>query len=206
MSRMETVEKKRPRPRPRPRGDSGEQPVEFGADDAVALAGGVLEAVSVDDGHSASEVADESGLLEDPGGDGYGGPADSEHLGQEFLGEGEFVAAHPVVGEEHPAAAPFLDGVQPVAGHLLGDLAEQRLGVALDEAAERVAAGGFEERPGGPGHHLAGDLDLVEVAGRARAPRNTGTPTIPSLPMVATSTAEPSSIVVRRETTALTGK
>src|SRR2546422_11673590 len=109
MSRMETVEKKRPRPRPRPRGDSGEQPVEFGAGDAVALAGGVLQAVSVDDGHAASGVADKPGLLEDPGGHGYGGSPDSEHLGEEFLGEGEFVAADAVVGEEHPAAASFLD-------------------------------------------------------------------------------------------------
>src|SRR5207248_593888 len=75
------------------------------------------------------------------------------------------VLVYPVGGEEHPAAAPFGDGVEGTAGDLLADLGEQGLGVALDEAPKRLAPGGLQERLGVHGPGPAGDLDLVEVPG-----------------------------------------
>ena len=90
--------------------------------------------------------------------------------------------------------------MQTVAGHLLGDLGEQRLSAALHQAATAAAS---------PSMAIAWPGTWTWQRSRAAmawAPRKTGTPTKPSLPMVAISILEPSSMVVSKEITAPCGK
>src|ERR1035437_8862928 len=95
------------------------------------------------------------------------------------------------ISHEQPAAEPLLVGVEPVARGRLGDLPEQRLRVVLDQLAEQL---------------IAGNLDKEARRAAREPPARSGTPTIPSLPTVATSTMLPSSSGVTSEMTPPSGK
>jgi hypothetical protein len=41
------------------------------------------------------------------------------------MGQREFVAAHPVMGQQQPARAPLRDAVEAITHHMLSELVEQ---------------------------------------------------------------------------------
>src|SRR6266511_1115611 len=114
---------------------SGQEAVVDLAGHAVALARRALEALPVDDRDPTPGERDETGLLQDPGGHGHRCPPDPEHLGEEFVRHRELVGSHTIVGQQQPARATLLDGVEAVTGHLLRHLAEERERVTLDSDA-----------------------------------------------------------------------
>lgn len=119
-------------------GDSSLEEAEadvFFVDDAVALAGGLLEAFAVPDGDEAAGTGDEAGLLQDAGGGGDGGAAGAEHDGEKFLGDGETIALHAVLAHQEPARETRFERVHAIAGGGLGGLGED----SLDEAQQAEA-------------------------------------------------------------------
>src|SRR4051794_15383216 len=92
-----------------------DEPGELVADQAVAVAGSGAQRVAVEDGDAAAAVADQPGALQHGGVERDGGAADTQHLGEELLGEEELVSTDSVMGLGEPAGAAFLGGVQPVA-------------------------------------------------------------------------------------------
>src|SRR5205085_3676250 len=68
--------------------------IELSFDNAVAGTGGAFESGPVGDGDDAAAIPDEAGFLQPAGDLRHGGPAHSQHLGQELLREREFVATY----------------------------------------------------------------------------------------------------------------
>jgi hypothetical protein len=66
-----------------------QQPLVLGVDDSIAVAGGGLEALAVNNGNAAASVVDQPGLLQHSGGDGDGRPMHAEHLREKFMRERE---------------------------------------------------------------------------------------------------------------------
>ena len=62
----------------------------------------------------AADVTNQPGLLKAPGRLGDALAASSQHVGDELLGEQQFLRPHPVVGEQQPAAESLLDRVKAV--------------------------------------------------------------------------------------------
>jgi hypothetical protein len=109
------------------------------------------------------------------------------------------------VTHQQPPAQPLLIGVQPVAGHCLGDLADERSCVVLHQVSETSSVP--ELRQEGARFHAqrrAGTCDIARTA--SDPPSISGTPTMPSLPMVVIPTMVPSSRGVTNEITPLMGK
>src|SRR6266511_4155015 len=145
---------------------SGQETVVDLAGHAVALARRALEALPVDDRDPTPGERDETGLLQDPGGHGHRCPPDPEHLGEEFVRHRELVGSHTIVGQQQPARATLLDGVEAVTGHLLRHLAEERERVTLDERRQgTLPVQLFAERGGFHADDVTGDLDGRDLAG-----------------------------------------
>src|SRR6266511_4454288 len=145
---------------------SGQEAVVDLAGHAVALARRALEALPVDDRDPTPGERDETGLLQDPGGHGHRCPPDPEHLGEEFVRHRELVGSHAIVGQQQPARATLLDGVEAVTGHLLRHLAEERERVTLDERRQgTLPVQLFAERGGFHADDVTGDLDGRDLAG-----------------------------------------
>jgi hypothetical protein len=120
---------------------SAEQPVVFGAHDAAAFAGDGLQPGSVEHGDLAAAVADQPGPLERARGGRYARPVRAQLQREDLLGEREVVRPGAIVAQQEPAGAPLVDRVQAVAGGPLRGLCDERLGVAVQDALERAAAG-----------------------------------------------------------------
>ncbi len=109
------------------------------------------------------------------------------------MGDGELVDADPVVAHQQPAAQPLLVGVQAVARRRLRDLAEQGRNVPVVHVAQRPRCATARARNAAAGIRSPAPRTW-QMARTARVPPAiSGTPTTPSLPMVATSTMDPSS-------------
>lgn len=90
----------------------------MGSHGVITFAGGLFQTRSVQQNlYGAAAVPDKPGLLKSPGNEADAGPMYAQHIGQIFLRELEFVAAHPVMAHQHPACKAFFKYVQPVAGY-----------------------------------------------------------------------------------------
>ena|SRR5262245_26252987 len=68
---------------------AGQQSLVLGGDEPIAVAGGRLEALAIDNSDGAAAVFDQSRLLQDAGGYGDSGSVHAKHLRQEFLRQGK---------------------------------------------------------------------------------------------------------------------
>src|SRR5436309_2491931 len=120
-------------------GSLSDQALVFRPDEPVALAGGLLQALAVQDTDPAAAVFDEVPALEQPRGLGHAGAPHAEHLRQEFLRQRELIARHAVVRHQEPSRASLSYGMDPVAGGGLPDLGQQGLSVAPDGVSQSGA-------------------------------------------------------------------
>ena len=131
-----------------------------------ALAGCVCEAFAVDDVDLAAAVPDDATALKAAGGEGDGGAAGADHVGEDLLGELHGGAFEPVGDHEQPAGETLFNLVKAVAGGELGGDEGLVLDVAEDQAAEGLVAlevllKALEV------HAKGGAFDLHEAAGLA---------------------------------------
>ncbi len=75
----------------------------------------------MEDLYPASVVLDEAAALQSAGDHGHGGPARSQHHGQEVLRESEFFCLRAILRHEQPAREPLFRFMQAVA---TGDLCQ----------------------------------------------------------------------------------
>jgi len=106
------------------------EPVRLFLDDLIALATQLLELRPVQDRDLSSRVADDPEFLQLARGFRDAFTADSEHVGNEFLGHDQAVGRQAVEGEQQPAAQLLVDRVMPIAYRGLGHLCDQGLRVA----------------------------------------------------------------------------
>src|SRR5437762_7669022 len=88
--------------------------------DAVAFAGGRLEAVAISDRDLAVMVADQSRALQLASSHGHPCAPHSEHRGEELVRHRHDIQLNAVVRHEQPTSESLLDRVQPIAGRSLG--------------------------------------------------------------------------------------
>ena len=173
---------------------------------AVTLARGFLESGAVHHGDVSAAVRDKARLSQDSHRHRHARPANSQHLGQEFLGQIEAVAADPILRHEQPARAALFDEVQPVAGGGLCHCLKDEFAVAVQESPE----------PGAFLHQVAkilcrqssrraGDLAADFVFRSLDAVKNRN-PRESVVADVMASTWSPSSITVTSEITQSSGK
>jgi hypothetical protein len=81
-----------------------EQATKLLFDYPIAFADSRLQSLPVEDGDAAAGVLDQSRRLEVAGCVGDPLAAHPQHVGDELLGELQFVDLHPIVGEQKPAA------------------------------------------------------------------------------------------------------
>src|SRR5439155_25845543 len=81
-------------------GQLGQEAIPYLAGRAVALAGGLLEALTARDGQPPPPQLDETRPLEYAHGDRHRGASDPEHLGEKLMRHGKFVDPDPVVGQQ----------------------------------------------------------------------------------------------------------
>ena len=96
--------------------------VVFGADYAVAFAGGLFQAAAIRDRDSASDVFYETCVLKFSRRAGHRYPAGAEHQRDELLRQRQNVAAHSVVGHQQPTGQALFDVMQAIAERGLADL------------------------------------------------------------------------------------
>src|SRR4051812_21621354 len=99
-----------------------QQPLILAANDAVALARSVGEALCIENDDLAATGADEAVDLQRAKHFGDARPAHAKHLRQEFVRDVEFLGADTVLRRQKPPAAALNDRMQAVAGHPLHDL------------------------------------------------------------------------------------
>ena len=87
--------------------------------DLVALAASFQEPGPVEDADGAAPVLDQPILLQLGGRHRNGRPADPQHVGQEFLGQGDLIAFDEVFGLQEPARQAAFERMQGVAGGVL---------------------------------------------------------------------------------------
>ncbi|MNR17658.1 hypothetical protein D3C85_1343360 [compost metagenome] len=78
----------------------------------------------------APTVFDDTQALELAGGVGHAFAAYTQHVGDQLLGHGQFIALQAIERQQQPAAQLLVDGVVAVAHCRLGHLRDQGLGVA----------------------------------------------------------------------------
>lgn len=83
-------------------------------------------------------IVDETASSEQAGGDGDGGAAGADHLGEELLGEGEPGRLVAVSDHKEPAGEALLDVVEAVAGAYLTDQQDLILEITKDRATKGV--------------------------------------------------------------------
>jgi len=91
-------------------------------DGFVAFAGGGFQRFPVLDFHSAAQVLDGAGLLKNAGRKADAGTPSPQHLGQEFMRDGEKFRVYAVLAHEQPAREALFDFVQAIACSNLRDL------------------------------------------------------------------------------------
>ena len=157
--------------------------------------------VAVGDGDGSAAVPNQSESLQPASSDRDRGALSAKHRPEEVLCESESVGSDAVVGHEEPPGAPSADGVTLIAREYLRDLADHRLGIALHRPPQcRAARDGADERADVHAPGPSGTWSTACVVAVV-APRNAGSPTIPSLPTSPTSTDGPSPAAVSIETT-----
>ncbi len=156
-------------------------------DDAVTLAGHLLQFAAIQDLDPAATGADQAGTLQRAQREIDRGPLHAEHLREKLLRERDLVAVGSIPRVEQPSGEPPLDPVKRVACRGLLDLQQHRLVVADDRIPE---PGAFRDCLLQPG----------------RRPRPDMAPTAPSRPTVAISIACPSRMTANSDTIALCGK
>src|SRR5215212_2387793 len=96
-------------------------------DEAIALAGGFLQARPVSDEDTAALVIDGAYSLQGARRDGDAGTAHGEHDREEFLGEWQRVGFGAVMRHQQPTREPFREIVVRVAGRRMRNLSVQHL-------------------------------------------------------------------------------
>src|SRR6267143_6394641 len=125
-------------------------------DRPVAFARRLFESGAIRDRDVSAAVRDQARLLQDSHRHCHARPANSQHLGEEFLGQIKAVAANPVLRHEQPPRATLLDDMKSVAGGGLRYRLEGELAVAMQQAPEvrelprqiaEITGGESERRP-----------------------------------------------------------
>ena len=93
-------------------------------DDLVTSARPRFQARSVEDSELASDVTDQVPLLEGAGRISNALAAHAQHVGEELLGELEFVRPETVMRHEQPAGEARLQRVETITGGRLGNLCQ----------------------------------------------------------------------------------
>src|ERR1700676_4042779 len=112
------------------RNDVGQETIELRLYYLVALTGPRLQTRAIEHADPASLVTDQPGVLQLPGGFGDAFAAHAQHVGDQFLGHGEFVRLQAIETEQQPPAQLLVDRMMPIAYRRLRHLDDQRLGVA----------------------------------------------------------------------------
>src|ERR1700676_2047953 len=120
------------------RDDVGQETIELRLDHLVALTGPRLQARAIEHRDLASPVTDQPGVLQLPGGFGDAFTTHAEHVGDQFLGHGEFVRLQTIETQQQPPAQLLVDRMMPIAYRRLRHLGDQRLGVAQQEVHRRT--------------------------------------------------------------------
>ena len=89
--------------------DVGQETIELRLDDLVALTGARLQARAVEHRDLASPVTDQPGVLQLPGSFGDAFTAHAQHVGDQFLGHGEFVRLQSIEAQQQPPAQLLID-------------------------------------------------------------------------------------------------
>ena len=177
------------------------------ADCPIALACTSFQPGSVENRHAAIRVPDDALLLQGAGNRIHRRPRGPQHRRQEFLAELKLVGADTVMRHQQPSAAAALQRVQGQARCRLHHQPNHALSIAQDMVAEGASTVELalkhlhRNRCGRRARNLDHGLTISHGS-----PRNALIPTKPSAPTVATSTDEPSLIVVVIDTTPPSGK
>ena len=127
------------------------------------------------------------------------GTPHAEHRGKEFVRHRYDVRAHAVARHQQPAGTALLDQVESVAGGGLRGEVQDGFGEAQHDPAHRRAL--IECRLTQRGVHAQRGYRTLhdELAIRYHPSEQSGHPTIPSVPIMPTSTVEPFDIFIRME-------
>jgi hypothetical protein len=106
------------------------------------------------------------------------------------MGNGEFVGADAFVAHQQPAAEARLVRVEPVARRRLGDPAEEGLEIVGHQVAQRAVVLTSLRKVDASMRSIHPATEEIARTTSERLSTN-GTPTIPLLPTVATSTTVP---------------
>src|SRR6202521_59477 len=115
-----------------------QETIELRLDHLVALTGPRLQARAIEHRDLASLVTDQPGVLQLAGGFGNAFAAHAQHVGDQFLGHGEFVRLQTIEAQQQPSAQLLVDRMMPIAYRRLRHLGDQRLGVAQQEVHGRA--------------------------------------------------------------------
>src|SRR5713226_1483998 len=102
--------------------------------DPIALTGGLFETVPINNGDLAALVTDQPCVLKGASSHRDGSAWSAHHEGNDFLGKVNSVSFHPVVGYQKPAAESLFRSVKAITNGRLGDLGNQRVCVAKQQA------------------------------------------------------------------------
>jgi hypothetical protein len=115
---------------------AGQQALIDPPDPAVAFAGCLFEASSVDHRNAPAALLNEPCRLQRARHHAHRGALHPQHFSQKLVGQGQGVLISPVVHAEDPAAAAGFHHMNRIAGDGLEGLGEQGLAVAHDQLPE----------------------------------------------------------------------
>ena len=107
----------------------GEQAIEFSFDDLVALTDLCFQALPVQYGDVATVVINQSRFLQSACGLRDAFTSHTQHIGDQFLGDGQLVRSKPVEALQEPPAELLVHRMMPITDRRLSYLGKQRLGV-----------------------------------------------------------------------------
>src|SRR5258706_14673084 len=111
------------------------------ANDLIALATGVLQALAVEDLDVSAAVFDETSALQDARRDGHGGAVGPQHLRKEFVSQRQHRRRNPVLGGKEPARQSRFQLMEAITGSRLRHLRRFKLRPLLQEFAETGTGG-----------------------------------------------------------------
>ena len=132
------------------------------ANDAVALARGGFQALSLEDADSSVAARDQALALERPEHDRDSRAMHTKHHRKKFLFEQEGIVINAIVRLQQPSAAPLGHVVQRVARGALHDLQQIRLSVETDDIAKWSCARGLLDESRGRHRRKGAIGDLLE--------------------------------------------
>src|SRR5580704_17443930 len=105
-------------------------------DQLITFAGCLREARPIEDRDLASAMFDQTGVFELPDGICDGWPLDTQHFGEQALGDRERVTVTAVTHHQQPTRQPLHEAVRTVARDRHHDLFKKGLGVSLHKCSE----------------------------------------------------------------------